>query len=84
MGYSDMMALHPNAPFKGSIAVTPNDSTDIVESRGIIVDSAGAVKMTFADDSIDTITLAANVAYPYRVKRVWSTSTTATGIHAQY
>ena len=72
------------AAYRGSVAITTSDSVDIKGTRGIICDSGGAVKVTFIDDTTDTITLIDNLAYPFQVTRIWATGTVATGIHALY
>ena len=68
----------------GSATITPSDTDGKVApvSAAIQVDVAGAVRMTFADGTIDTLTLAASTPYPYQVIKVWATGTAATGIHA--
>ncbi len=53
-------------------------------TRALLVDVAGAVKVTYADGLADTVTLVAGVWHPMQVKIVWSTGTTATGLHAGY
>lgn len=70
------------APFDHAFAVTPNDSADLaIVTRGIMVNVAGDVSVIFVDsDSAVTLTLLAGIAYPFRIKRVRSTNTTATGI----
>ena len=71
-----------SSPITGSVAITPSDSTDLaITTRGILVDVAGNVKVTFVDDTTDTVNLAASMWHGMRVKRVWATGTTATGIH---
>lgn len=59
---------------------TPNDSADLPEvTRGLIVGTGGDVRLTDPDGVTDTFALSAGV-YPVRVKRVWATGTTATGL----
>ena len=67
-----------------SLAITPSDSTSIDPTRGLLVDVAGAVKVTYIDGATDTVSLAAGVWHPMQVAVIWSTGTTATGIHAGY
>jgi hypothetical protein len=73
------------AAYRGSVAITPNDSTDLLKiTRGVVADSGDVVKMTFVDGTTDTISLLSGLAYPFQVKRIWSAGTDATGIHALY
>lgn len=65
------------------IAVTPSDTADLIHlSRGIMVNAPGNVVVSLAKGPAVTLTLLSGVLYPLRVKRVWSTGTTATGITA--
>jgi hypothetical protein len=51
----------------------------------LIVTTAGDVKVTFYDGTTVTLpALVAGVIHPVCVRRVWSTSTTATGIVGVY
>ena len=63
-------------------AITPNDSTDLVKlPRGLIVGTAGAVRVTMLSGAVLTLPLlAAGVIHSLQVTRVHSTGTTATGI----
>ena len=71
----------PGVPF----SITPNDATDLtyngsaIVTRAIEIAVGGTLKFTDANDITDTITVGEGVR-PYRLKRVWSTGTTATGI----
>lgn len=67
---------------EGGVVISPNDSADLsYVSRGILVGVAGAVKVTFTNGDVAVIpNLAAGVIHPIRAKRIWSASTTATGI----
>lgn len=61
--------------------VTPSDSTDLPRSgRGLNVASTGDVRVTTVEDTTATVHIAAGIAFPVRVRRVWATGTTATGI----
>lgn len=71
-------------PATGGAAVTPSDSADITETRGLYIGTAGNLKVTFADGTTATLTSVANGVIPLKVKRVWATGTTATGITALY
>ena len=71
-------------PIVYSISVTPNDSADIASCRALLVGVAGDVKVTYKNGETDTVYLAAGMWHGMEVLRVWSTGTTATGIHAGY
>lgn len=85
-----------SAPIRGVYDVTPNDGADLPDgnvggddeqgvTRGLWVETlAGPVKMTLDDGSIQTLTLEAQKIHPFRVKKVFATGTTATGIKALY
>lgn len=83
---SDELKNSGLASFRGSVAVTQNDSTDLTTglTRGIQCDVAGTVKATFYDDTTDTLTLLAGIPYAFQVKRIWNTGSSATGVHALY
>lgn len=78
---------HLTAPYEGGFDVTPNDSTDLATwARGLWIDGAGTIKVTMANDTAVTLTIPAAgfELKGYRIRRVWSTGTTATGIKAFY
>ncbi|KPP83940.1 MAG: hypothetical protein HLUCCA08_00365 [Rhodobacteraceae bacterium HLUCCA08] len=61
--------------------VTPSDTVDLpVASRALNVAQAGSVRVTTLDGSVGAIHVGAGMAFPLRVKRIWATGTTATGI----
>lgn len=77
-------ALVLSSPITGAFAVTPDDSTDLAElSLNLYVGTAGAAKLTMLDGSVVTYASLAAGRHPLRVKRVWATGTTATGIIAE-
>ena len=87
---SNIKSRHTNkvvviaSPITGASAVTPNDSTDLSEvTLALYVGTAGAAKLTLMDGSIVTYAALAAGRHPLRVKRVWATGTTATGIVAE-
>lgn len=51
---------------------------------GLYVTGAGDVKFTAIDGTVDTWTVAAKTFLPIAIKQVWSSGTTATGVHAIY
>lgn len=60
--------------------ITPDDANDVsVETRELIIAVGGAVKVRKLDGTDVTLTLPAG-RFALRVKRVWATGTTATGI----
>lgn len=62
--------------------VTPNDSTDLsVEARALVITVSGDIHVQTPNGTERTCTVPAGV-FPGRVKRVYSTGTTATGITA--
>jgi hypothetical protein len=71
-------------PAEAIVAVTPSDSVDLtVPSRGLLCGVAGNAQVT--TQAGQTVTIPLQQGYnPIRVRRVWSTSTTATGIFALY
>jgi len=85
---SDMNQPHGfDAPASNAFAVTPNDSADLTHAaRGLYVGASGDVKVDLVggDTAVTLVGLAAGVVHPIRVKRVYSTDTTATSIVALY
>ncbi len=74
---------------KRAAAVTPSDDTDLASpTRGVYVGVTGNVVVIFAGDADAATTtlvgLAAGVWHPMQVRRILSTSTTATDIVAGY
>lgn len=65
--------------------VTPNDGADLAkDTRAINVAGSGTVKVTTTKGQTVTLYIAAGIAFPVRVSRIWSTDTTATGIVAMW
>ena len=83
------MAWTPGSPnvgadgyVSGSFSISPSDTATFdPPSRGLHVDVAGNLKVTFVDGTTDTFVVNAGSVYPYAVKQVFATGTTATGIH---
>lgn len=66
-------------------AVTPSDTADLPQFSVIYVGGAGNVKVTTAQGSAVTFSgVNAGTVIPVRVRRVWSTGTTATLITAVF
>lgn len=73
------------APADDAAAVTPNNSTGIPVTRGIYVGGAGSLHVLMLSGA--DVTFASVIEgqiYPLRVKQVFATGTTATGIIALY
>jgi hypothetical protein len=69
-----------------AFAVTPNDSTDLLaHTRGLYIGGVGTIRVTHVldTDPTDYPVTAAGYIYPWAVKRVHATGTTATNIIAQ-
>lgn len=68
-------------PARNAVAITPSDSTVLTETRALYIGTAGDLNLLFADDSA-AVVLPAHPAglFAYAVKKVMSTSTTASGI----
>lgn len=82
----DRSDLDVTRPTREAFVVTPNDSVIFREMCGLYIGTAGAIKVLHADQS-DPVTYPTTVAgyvYPWAVKRVYSTDTTASNIIAQY
>lgn len=70
---------------RGSVDITPNDSTTFKPTRGLYVGVSGDMKLTFADGSVVTRkAVSAGVTHPWSVIKVWATGTTATNIQGDY
>jgi hypothetical protein len=73
------------SPVTGAVSITPSDSTDLTEvSLSLYIGVTGAIKVTLMDGSIVTYTAITAGRHPLRVKRVWATGTTTTGIVAEF
>lgn len=63
--------------------VTPNDSEKLANSGTLYIESAGDIKIT-TDAGDVTVAVTDFMFFPIVVKKVFSTGTTATGIHVCY
>lgn len=71
-------------PITGCYTVTPNDTTDLQEVPiSLYIGGAGALKVTMLDDSVVVYPAITAGRHNLRVKRVWATGTSATGIVAE-
>ncbi|WP_298845065.1 hypothetical protein [uncultured Roseobacter sp.] len=63
--------------------VTPDDGADLPQvSRALNVAGGGTVRVTTVAGDTATVTVAAGIPFPVRVRRIWATGTSATGIVA--
>ncbi len=68
-------------PVERGIAITPNDSTLIEPTRGIMVGVSGNLAVTMVDGvDVTWPAVAAGVLHPISAIRILSTGTTATSI----
>lgn len=73
------------SPARRFFTVAPDDATDLpYVSRALNVAQSGIVRITGADGDVADIFVGAGLAFPVRVRRVWQTGTTATGITALF
>jgi len=71
----------PNDPAATIFDITPDDGADLAQSTTAFnVITPGTVRVTTMDGSIGTISMNPGHVLPIRVKRVWQSGTTATGI----
>lgn len=68
----------------GAVAVTPNDSTIIPETRALFVGTGGNLNVRMVDGMTLVFTNVPAGVFPIQVAQVLSTSTTATNIIALY
>lgn len=68
------------------LAVMPNNGTDLPSgvTNGIAVNADGNIAFHDADGNVATRAVFAGYDYPWEVRRVLATGTTATGIYALY
>lgn len=71
----------PGLPANLVIEITPDDGTDLPQVlTALNVATPGTVRVTTRDGSVGSVFIAAGTIFPLRVRRVWATGTTATGI----
>lgn len=81
------MPVQGTQPYAFSFPVTKSDTVNIPQgvTDAIFVGGAGAVVLVLENGVTDTLaTTAAGQLLPIRVKRINSTNTTATDLHALY
>ena len=68
-------------PAIGVFAITPDDAADLPRfTIAINVATPGTLRVTMLDGSTGVLTVTPGQAMPIRVRRVWQSGTTATGI----
>lgn len=77
----DSYPATPGEPAGTILEIVPNDAADLPELvSSLNVETPGSVRVTTRDGSTGTVFVAAGIAFPLRVAKVWATGTTATGI----
>lgn len=80
----DKLLFDVHFPSSGA-AVTPNDGSDLPKAGRLYIGGAGAVKVTtVGGDDLTFAAVPAGTTLPVRVKKVFSTGTTATNILCLY
>lgn len=78
--FADRMRT-PRDPAVTVFDITPDDGADLPRATTALnVATPGTVRVTTVDGSDAAVTLDPGHAFPIRVRRVWLTGTTATGI----
>lgn len=78
-------ARTPDAPATSVAEIVPDDAADLARvTLGLNVSTPGIVRVTTLAGDVADVHIAAGVAFPLRVERVWATGTTATGIRGLY
>lgn len=71
----------PSDPPITVFPILPDDATDLAQvTLAVNVTTPGSLRVTMADGSEGTLSIAPGHAMALRVRRVWQTGTTATGI----
>lgn len=71
----------PGLPASFVLEIQPDDDTDLPQIlSGLNVATPGTVRVTTRDGSVGSVFVEAGTIFPLRIKRVWATGTTATGI----
>ena len=80
---SDFGTRHrrPTDPAIRVLEITPDDGADLAEIVSAInVATPGVVRVTTEDGTTSDVMVHPGDAFPLRVRRVWQTGTTATGL----
>ena len=74
-----------SSPATGIEEMIPSDSTDVaVTTRALNVGQSGTVRVATSDGTIADLFIAAGIAFPVRVTRVYATGTDAGTIRGLY
>lgn len=66
---------------RGAFNITPNDSANLSKkATGVYAGGAGTLRYIGDDGVEDTVTLVAGQIWPVRIRKVFATGTTATGL----
>lgn len=77
----DTRMRSPRDPAISVFAITPDDAADLPQvTTALNVATPGTVRVTTVDGSTADLTVHPGQAFPVRVRRVWQTGTSATGI----
>ena len=70
-----------STPATSVIDITPDDANDLSHvTVALNVSTRGRVRVTTQNGDITDVSISPGVAFPLRVRRVWATGTTATGL----
>ena len=85
---SDAFSSHArslNDPAVSVFDITPDDTTDLAHvTLALNVATPGIVRVTTAQGTTSDVSIHPGHAFPLRVRRVWMTGTTATGIRGLF
>ena len=71
----------PTDPAITVVEITPDDGSDLAQvTVALNVATPGTVRVTTLDGSISDVSIHPGAPFPIRVRRVWATGTTATGL----
>lgn len=83
----DRYDLDTTQPTRQALTITPNDSTVFDRpTRGLYIGVAGTIQVLHVDDTspVTYATTVAGMVYPWAVKKVYASGTTATSIVGQF
>ena len=85
---NDRFAADPDTlstPATDIAEIMPSDAQDLpVVTKALNAATAGLVRVTTERGTVADVFLAAGVVFPLRVRRVWATGTSATGLRALF
>lgn len=71
----------PGDPATSVFEIVPDDAADLASvTTALNVATSGTVRITTVDGDVTDIRLQSGVHFPLRVRKVWQTGTSATGI----